>query len=520
MPVVTAVDLLGIQRYIFGSHRLADAVSASWLVHWATSTEQSMSEDLPAGALYEYRDCVLASGGGTAILEFCNEDEAKRFAAKYTRTLMDKAPGLEAVVVHKDYEPGHLAECLMGMGELVAQAKSQRLPSAELLGLGVTARCSIAGRPAVKLDDEDGPISKMVTVWRSDLVTNAARQRWERFLNSSASRYHFPPNINHMGRSTGVSSLCGVVHIDGNGTGDKIQEWLGRCRQAPDEEVRRQYREWSQAINDTLEAAFQTVLDDLLAAITDGKVNGKVKDLEFDLFTTDLGIALPLRPLILGGDDLTFICDGRIAPYLAQKALERFDGVVIPHLGKWSACAGVAIVHTRYPFFRAYDMAASLCRNAKDERRARQHKGSWIDWHVGSSSKTLNEIRRTHYTFRHYDKRFELTCRPYKLGSDSEPDTWKWLSEVLLGSSDAGFRSEMWSQRKNKLMTLMELSREGPDAIERALQAWRVQAPNLRFAGLGDDGFLEGRRTPLLDAIELLDVHLPLRAKDEKEVSV
>ena len=135
MPVVTAVDLLGIKKYIFGSHRLADAVSASWLVHWATSTEQSMSEDLPAGALYEYRDCVLASGGGTAILEFCNEDEAKRFAAKYTRTLMDKAPGLEAVVVHKDYEPGHLAECLMGMGNWLLRPVPA--PPCRTPGLGV-----------------------------------------------------------------------------------------------------------------------------------------------------------------------------------------------------------------------------------------------------------------------------------------------------------------------------------------------------------------------------------------------
>ncbi len=32
MPVVTGIDVLGIQRYVFASNRLRDVLAASWMV--------------------------------------------------------------------------------------------------------------------------------------------------------------------------------------------------------------------------------------------------------------------------------------------------------------------------------------------------------------------------------------------------------------------------------------------------------------------------------------------------------
>ncbi|NWG76098.1 MAG: hypothetical protein HXY24_16115, partial [Rubrivivax sp.] len=59
MPVLTGIDVLGIQRYVFASNRLRDSVSASWLVHRATACD---------GALDSSGGDVLQASGGGAIL--------------------------------------------------------------------------------------------------------------------------------------------------------------------------------------------------------------------------------------------------------------------------------------------------------------------------------------------------------------------------------------------------------------------------------------------------------------------
>src|SRR5262249_47044714 len=134
---------------------------------------------------------------------------------------------------------------------------------------------------------------------------------------------------------------------------------------------------------------------------------------------------LPLRPLILGGDDLTFVCDGRLALDLAAAALGVFEKVTLPILGPVSACAGVAVTRTHAPVLRVYEMADSLCRSAKVRVRETEQEACALDWHVGFTSPTesLEDLRRRQYTAA-AERR--LTCRPYLLGSAGQPGTWRW----------------------------------------------------------------------------------------------
>jgi hypothetical protein len=102
-----------------------------------------------------------------------------------------------------------------------------------------------------------------------------------------------------------------------------------------------------------------------------------------------------------------------------------------------------------------------------------------------------------------------LTKRPYVLGDPGTPDTFAWLDEVLLGPS--GFHGEAWSRHRNKAKELRELVREGPEAVTRALAAWKVTADIHGLPPqLGPGGF-HGISTAILDALELLDLHLSLR---------
>ena len=510
MPVLTSIDILGIQQYVFASNRLRDVVSASWLVHWATSRD---------GALQKQADRVLMAGGGNAFLLFDDEKQARDFAANYTRLLYDEAPGLEALISHRSFEQGGLASAIKDLQKDLAVAKLERTPSVPQLGISVTAACQITGLPASGFDPREPRVhlSRMVLQWRNDVTRKDAEKRWESFLSNKEShevKWAFPREIDKMGRSQGERSLVGVVHVDGNSVGQAIQEWLDKCveNELSDHEVRDQLGQWTQAIDKAGEEALERIVRRTIDAIKyDDKgapcMDGLIPELSFNPSQENHTTLLPLRPVLLGGDDLTFLCDGRIALDLAEVVLATFERE-IPHLGKLSACAGVAIVHSHFPFERAYAFAEELCNSAKQKRRNEDSEASWLDWHIGSPlpGQRIGELRRRKYK----SSAWEFTCRPYRLGEGAQDiGSWRWLSRTVLGTGENGFRGERWTLHRNKLKGLIERIRYGPDEIKRVRGSWTVAGLLPWPHGLREDGSLNGR-TPLLDALELLDIHLPL----------
>jgi hypothetical protein len=105
---------------------------------------------------------------------------------------------------------------------------------------------------------------------------------------------------------------------------------------------------------------------------------------------------IPMRSIILGGDDITFVSDGRLGLHLAERFITLWtEKTKELHL---TACGGVAIVRSKFPFFRAYTLAEELCSKAKEMARAREGT-SWIDFHnvYGGFSTGVNEVRRLQY---------------------------------------------------------------------------------------------------------------------------
>jgi len=516
MPVLTAIDVLRVQRFVFSTNRVRDMVTGSFLVHWSTSREGALNSSKSHVPMN-----ILLAGGGNAIVEFDSLDQARSFTAHYTHRLHEHAPGLEVLVVHRPFGKGHLAQTLQQIQIDLAREKTERLPSAPLLGLSVTASCVETGLPATGFDSSEPttPLSQGILKRRQKKVE--ANKHWETFLKASEP-FAFPLELDDLGRTVGDTSLIGVVHIDGNGVGDKIKKWLTDKAEngADDETVRHEYREWSQAIDDLGKKAFQAVVDRLRKALQEEKgwrIMGKPDYLSFDLKFSDGQWMLPLRPILLGGDDLTFVCDGRIALDLTETAMNVFDNSHVPHLGKIDACAGVAIVKVHAPFSRAYDLAADLCASAKRLIKEKKECGCALDWHVGlpRPGESVENIRARQYRANGRD----VTCRPYRLGSGREDrETWRWLSGTLLDDPKIGLRGQLWSRRRNKVKAFPELVREGPESVQAALDAWKVADPTLQLPKpIAQNGFFGTKRTPLLDALELLNVHLVLDGPEERQ---
>ena len=542
MPVLTAIDVLGIQSYVFASNRLRDVVGASYLVEWASSRDRGLRldnhHDVPPPE-------IIVAAGGNAILRFNTTDAAKQFALRYSRGLLERAPGLDVAIAHQPYDDGKLAHGLLALQVQLAKAKLNRYPQVPQLGLSVMQPCDVTGLPARQCDRSNEWVSSRIAQIRNPEVLQDAKNRWDEFLPTHFHGHtvRFPDELDQMGRSRGDTSLVGVVHVDGNGIGRRIQKWLAtklESASVTDEALINEYRKWSISLEKLGKAVFRTVTNRLISRIKAKDegfcVHGQPsppRKLDFELQTIDSSktILLPLRPILLGGDDLTFVCDGRLALDLAATALRAFvkesasiPGLEVLGVDPVTACAGVALVRAHAPFRRSYQLSEDLCKCAKlakddtESVNPSLNTGCWIDWHIGAirPDESVADIRARQYQGE------RLTCRPYPLDGDSSQRlTWEWLDGDLLGEpakngrNRLSFRNaDVWGERRNKVKTLASLVGDDGDAVQKQLEAWKSVTADLGLPSPIDVNGFKGNRTPLLDAVELLDIHLRLETPE------
>lgn len=513
---VTAIDTAGIQSYIFGSNMLKHNVGASYLVSCATQdwvfgelaalgptnidqegqfNSQSIEKDSLTSEL------VYAGGGNTIIL-FRSPETARKFTRRLTRRALTEAPGLQLVVCHSefDWDNEALSQVIKTTLEQVSQKKRNPTVFAPLLGLGVTADCQYTGLPAVGKNKDDQRISAEVQA--KEVAFEAAHDALTRSLPLNG--YEIPKDFDDLGRTRGESSYIGVIHTDGNGMGKRvvaIADWHRRPRD------NRSYIQAIRAFSESVKRAAQDALVatycQLIQSIDpEGKIGGvvPVRDRK-----------LPLRPIVLGGDDVTFVCDGRLALTLTEFYLRQVTAKPLSDDKPLSARAGIAVVKSHFPFARAYALAEELTHSAKaylKEREAppfNEQDLSAMDWHFAVSGVVLDlqQIRAREYTV----PSGQLMMRPIRL----DPSNNDWRSWVTFTTIINDFRSEKWIERRNKIVALRDALREGGEAVQQYLQTYAL--PDLPAipgeSNSARTGWV-GNRCTCYDAIEALEFFVPL----------
>ena len=222
-------------------------------------------------------------------------------------------------------------------------------------------------------------------------------------------------------------SKVAVIHIDGNGVGgimkdlndskDRVapaefQEEIGCDRDDPDA-LRRFLLAVNERLQNAVEHAFAaawTRIDEL--SHRDDKRAGREHT------------AIPVVPVILGGDDVTVITSGDYALPFAAAYLRYYEEAthsdpILRYLtppegqdtGPMTAAAGVAIVKRNFPFHIAYELAEKLVERAKKVGKTTQPPCSTLDYHVLFDTTVLDasEILRGYKDF---------TTRPFRLLDD------------------------------------------------------------------------------------------------------
>lgn len=520
---LTVLDTQSIQPYIFASNRLQEMIGASELVEKATHrwAYEALQEVAPGGHNIQNITTgevnprrienpadnlqveLIYAGGGNTVLIFKSGALARSFTTALTSRVLREAPGLNLVVAHQEvnWGAGRLGQQISEtIEQRLAKRKFSRPLSTPILGLGVTAVCSSTGRAAAGttegLRSKDSQ-EEVRLVSREAMCKLAERQNANKRLNDLfadllENYFEFPWDIDELGRWAGRESYVAVVHADGNGLGKRVS----RMKELyPDN---REYIDNIRLFSDSVAAASEVALREVVAALTRLAPNKRYG--KFDI--------LPFRPLIYGGDDVTFLCQGNLGIPLAALYLREFERQklkgVPDNLADIHACAGICIVKMHYPFSRAYSVSEELCKGAKTLVRMTNEDRSALDWHFSTSGLAgeLDEIRLREY---HVESGC-LHLRPLFLHpAPSLTDGISWYGQME--SLVKFFSSEEWQRGRNKIKALRKALRLGPHQVEQFLQM--IDQSQLPEVVPGDTIFRSngwaGGRCGYFDAIELLD---------------
>jgi len=549
---VTVLDTTGIQPYIFGSNRLRENIGASYLVSQATddwarealnTLKANINQEIyafdpddpenhqPEAKPRIEEDGLAAelvyAGGGNTVLLFSDEKYAVEFTKILSKRILEEAPGINLVAVHKnfDWDKLSLHEVVANLMKNDLDAKKHsRIPSAPLLGLGVTATCRSTQLVAVGMSEtfeDDKPYLISTEIQAKHKIVNKANKKLQEMFASSLGSYQFPLRTDEMGRSQGDSSYAAVIHADGNGMGKRFQKF-GADKSNRDYIIA--MRQLSHSVNQAGINALRKVVEILVKSIIDVEENGKTVKKVMGKFAIQ-GNNLPFRPLVYGGDDVTFVCDGRLGLELAAIFLQEFEKrpVVGNEDGQnpLAACAGICVVKTHYPFARAYQLSEDLCRQAKKFVKD-ENKGDFsaLDWHLAASglSGSISEIRQREYQV----PAGSLSMRPVSLKQDSDWRTWEGFTKVVQHFNE----DEEWKGRHNKVIALRDVLRQGIDATKNFLKNYRIKNEQLptfpecsgQGVGLAEKGWLDGI-CGYFDAIEAMEFYISLKEECNADLS-
>lgn len=499
MPQYLAIlEVSQKQAYIFGTKWLAENAKRSEIIRYVT-------EELykKCGAS---KDNLVYAGGGHIILQFSGDtpEAAEKRAREVIQTVTltaYRSYGLEVfaklMAYHNDKLPGD------NLDELIRQLekkKSLRLSAFHQVDTGLEMECKAT---SVSVPDEE-------------------RKQKPDFLYKHPIQFH--DLIDQEGK-------IAIVHLDGNGMGKKSKEvtqdgeenWAICCKN---------HQTFSKNVDNAFQAALNATIERVERAQSTGKLE-QIGCFKYDTYH-------PVRPIIAAGDDICFVTAGQLGLECAAYFLR-----YLREHSPYTACAGVAIVPEKYPFYRAYQTSEELCDSAKKyvaQLAAAGPEGkeySAIDWHVefGQGKKSLSDTREDYImedSFGGEDPEHPLhimNLRPLCVTGQEEGGTLSYRSYAyfinlirdmhtysiprskLKGMREAihqGIDETMYYVRKNSIKQLGKKAFDSKHQYSAAaVLANGGKRDTAYFTDVEEEGRTFCRHSLYFDAIELLD-HITL----------
>ena len=370
MPYLYGASVQGIQGFIFATNRLREIAGASELVEQLCTGEfdSLLKEADPETDPDKKCEKITAAAGNIRLI--CPTREiAEKLVLAWPKQAMIHAPGVTVSQAVVSYE-GSLTKDIMNELEERLKVQRNRPSRPPLPALMAMERSRRTGDPAVdrgKKDElRDEATRRKEQAAASDAPATLMKKLIPEDMERGTSCIPFDMD-DIVGKRE--SSWIAVIHADGNSLGKIIQGMAEKLTTAGEDELKSAYRDFSTALDKATCQAAQDAFGN--AVPCPDQESGNKDDGKY-----------PIRPVVLGGDDLTVICRADFALDFTREFLKAFQEQTAEELkdlvGKFglqdfknglTACAGISFVKKSYPFHYAIDLAESLCAHAKKKAK-------------------------------------------------------------------------------------------------------------------------------------------------------
>lgn len=451
-------SIQGIQNYIFQTNELKDIIGASELVNEICHKFKAMY-----GEDSKHKGKMIVHAAGNIKCIFDDEDACRDAVRNFPRFAMEMAPGItisQAVVkIKDDSEYAKKAE------ELEQRLHAQRNHPVKSLTTGLMAieRSRKTGLPATTIKyaqdkkEKDEYLDEGIVAKRNEKGCDLYRKLTGEDIKTGNRAYDTKD-------LTGHNDWIAVIHADGNGLGEVVAELSGDYQR---------FKDFSDNLDKATIAAAQAAYTATKEKEEDEKANRTLEKLK-------------IRPIVIGGDDLTVICRGDLAVKFVKEYLEAFEKETKERIGKkLTACAGIAFIKSSYPFYYGYDLAEALCGEAKKD--AKSDKVKKANGNQAPSCLMFHKVQSSFVEDYAEIKRKELTtvdgCSlcfgPYYLNKESVDkvkDRERWTIKELSETVDK-LNKEDNNRVKTAIRQWLTLMHEDAGAAKQ--HSKRVKAVNL-----------------------------------------
>lgn len=503
MEYLVVLEVSQKQAYIFKTNRLAENIGASIIIRDIT---ENISEQIAENFFGE----KVLSGGGKSVYAFSNEERARDFTKGISNHVLLKYPGVELFLATCAYEEEHesIIDAINSLYGKLEQKKSGRESSFKVFDLGMGILCDSTGLPAVTQEKKS---NRYLSAESQIKVQVAAKEQDEIFreLLPDSTKYRFAKEFKELGVSKNVKDYIGIIVMDGNKMGKKIEKVRNEFKKSHpivNKQFNMDYKIAMCAMSRDIDQAYKKAVKSAICSLTENLERLKKKKL--NIVEDGSKTVLPIRPLILAGDDICLVTDARIAISFARLILENIEKITeddIPalHGQQMRACGGIALVKEKYPFFRGQELAEELCSKAKSIIEEDEDV-SVLDFHVvqGEIEGSITEIRMNKYN------QSTLTSKPYYIHDyKNASNCFSVFDAHMKNITSENIGRGTMKQYRDALM-------QGEQAARLYVTHKRLDRTNTKNVDkkLKFDSYINGKCIDF-DVIEVMDMYLQVEDK-------